>query len=241
MPSSRLELKFIVHHSVRRLLLERWRPYLVRAAFTDANAVSPVLSLYYDSPHLVFYYDKQDGVELRNKVRLRTYDLEFRPGRLAVLEIKQRLGERVRKHRQAIPVFRREYFDPERWPIEDWLMRSRFLDLYERHRLRPAAQVFYQREAYEGAVERDVRVTFDTLVTGLHPEERLTRDLLFHRSRRLLPDTLAILEVKCTRGIPGWVHRGIAAAELQQQTIPKYVTAVEVLGLPELWRAGAYA
>jgi hypothetical protein len=56
-----------------------------------------------------------------------------------------------------------------------------------------------------------------------------------------MPDTLAILEVKATRGIPGWVHEGIVAAELQQQTIPKYVTAVRTLGLVQLSEAGVYA
>ncbi|MCZ6683562.1 MAG: hypothetical protein O7B26_10280, partial [Planctomycetota bacterium] len=94
---------------------------------------------------------------------------------------------------------------------------------------------------YEGAYERDVRVTFDTCVVGLHPGEVLTRDSLFDRSRRLLPETLVILEVKTTRGIPGWVHDGVVVAELQQQTIPKYISAVEVLDLIELTASGVYA
>ncbi|MBI4241881.1 MAG: polyphosphate polymerase domain-containing protein [Candidatus Rokubacteria bacterium] len=237
----RNELKFIVHHSVRRLLIERWHRYLVRAPYTNEDAVSPVLSLYYDSPRLTFHYDKLDGFELRQKVRMRTYAREFRPGHLAVLEIKQRVGDRVRKHRHAIRDFRPSHLDPPNWPIDDPIMRGRFCDLLERYRLRPSAQVYYQREAYEGVVESDVRVTFDTCVTGLHPGERLTRERLFDRARRLLPDTLAILEIKATRGLPGWVHEWVGAAELQQQTLPKYCTAVEVLGLPELWRTGVYA
>jgi hypothetical protein len=55
-----------------------------------------------------------------------------------------------------------------------------------------------------------------------------------------MADTLAILEVKATRGIPPWVHEGVMAAELQQKTIPKYVTAVEVLGLVKLTAGGVY-
>ena len=84
-------------------------------------------------------------------------------------------------------------------------------------------------------------MTFDTALVGLQPGEQLTRELLFSPARMLMPDTLAILEVKSTKGLPRWLHEGVQAAELQQQTIPKYITAVEVLGLVELSSAGVYA
>ena len=57
----------------------------------------------------------------------------------------------------------------------------------------------------------------------------------------LMPDTLTILEVKSTKGLPHWLHEGVESAELQQRTIPKYITAVEVLGLVELSASGVYA
>jgi hypothetical protein len=236
----RQELKFLIHHSVRRILLERWRRYLVRAPFTNRHAVNPVLSQYYDSPHLIFYHEKLAGIRLRNKVRLRTYGREFQRGRTTILEIKYRRDDLVRKLRHPIPDFDESQLDPTRWRFENPVVRSAFLGLLERYRLRPSAQVYYQREAYQGLVEGDVRITFDTCLVGLHPGERLTRELLFDPSRRLLPDTLAILEVKTTSGIPGWVHDGVLAGELQQQTLPKYVTAVEVLELTDLSSAGVY-
>ena len=90
-------------------------------------------------------------------------------------------------------------------------------------------------------METDVRVTFDTELLGLYPLEVLTPKLLHDPSRRLMSDTLAILEVKATQGIPDWVHEGVVAAELQRKTIPKYVTAVEVLGLLETSAGGVYA
>lgn len=237
----RSELKFLIHHSVRSILLERWRRYLVQAPHTNEHAVGPILSQYYDSPTLEFYYEKLAGVGLRNKVRLRAYGTEMKQGRPAFLEIKHRNNDRVRKYRYRFSEFNDRYLDPSHWTIDDPVMESAFLDLRERYRLRRSAQVFYQREAYEGAVETDVRVTFDTCVFGLHPGERVTPDLLRDRSRSLLPDTLVILEVKTTHGIPRWVHEGVLAVELQQQTIPKYVTAVERLGLPELRAIGEYA
>lgn len=237
----RHELKFLIHHSVRRLLLARWQRYLLPAAFTNRHAVEPVLSQYYDSPHLTFYREKLAGIRLRNKVRLRTYGRAFQRGRTTILEIKHRRDDRIRKLRYPIPDFDESQLDPARWRLADPQLRSAFSELLERYRLRPSAQVYYQREAYRGLVEGDLRITFDTCLVGLHPGEKLTRELLFAPSRALLPDTLLILEVKATGEIPGWVHEGVVAAELQQQTLPKYVTAVEVLGLTELSAVGVYA
>ena len=237
----RRELKFVVHHSVKRSLLERWSRYLVRAPFTNEDCVTPILSQYYDSPEFTFYTEKLDGIAIRNKVRLRVYSQRFTPHQVAFLEIKHRANDLVRKHRYKIDDFDPHWLDASTWEFDDPRMTSAFLGLRERHRLRPSAQVYYQREAYEGAVESDVRVTFDTALVGLHPGEVLTRELLFSPARRLMPDTLAILEVKCTKGLPRWVHEGVIASELQQQTIPKYITAVEVLGLLELSPAGVYA
>ena len=237
----RRELKFVIHHSVKRSLLERWKRYLVRAPFTNEQCVTPILSQYYDSPDLTFYVEKLDGLPIRNKVRLRVYNQRFVAGQTAFLEIKHRANDLVRKCRYRIPDFHPGWLDCSTWEFDDPRMESAFLGLRERNRLRRSAQVYYQREAYEGAMEADVRVTFDTALVGLHPGEVLTRELLFSPARRLMPDTLTILEVKSTRGMPRWLHEGVEAAELQQRTIPKYITAVEVLGLVELSLSGVYA
>ena len=237
----RQELKFLIHYSVRELLLSRWSRYLVRAPFTNENAVTPILSQYYDSPQLIFYWEKLDGIALRNKVRIRTYGHHFKAGETTFLEIKHRNNDLVRKYRYLFPDFEEALLDPALWKIQDPQMESAFMTLLERHRLRASAQTYYQREAYEGLVEKDVRVTFDTVLLGLHPYERLSPKILHDPGRRLMADTLAILELKSTKGFPPWIHEGIVTAELQQKTIPKYITAVDVLRLPETNVGGIYA
>jgi hypothetical protein len=236
----RHELKFVVHHGVKTLLLERWRRYLVRAPFTNEHATTPILSQYFDSPDFRCYVEKLDGIAVRNKVRLRVYAREFRAGVRAFLEIKHRQNDRVKKHRQQFEGLDPTYLDPINWDAPGSDVGVPFRVLNEKLRLRPSAQVYYQREAYEGAVEADVRVTFDTNLMGLYPGEKLSSRVARERSRYLMPDTLAILEVKATGRLPNWLREGVLAGELQQQTIPKYVTAVEVLRLAELGRAGVY-
>lgn len=237
----RSELKFVIHHSVREMLLARWGRYLVRAPFTNQFAVTPILSQYYDSPTLEFYHEKLDGVAVRNKVRLRTYGYRYTAGATAFLEVKHRYNDQVRKYRSRVRDFQEGHLDPRTWQFEDPVNRNMFHWLLEKYRLRPSAQVFYLREAYEGAVESDMRITFDTCLIGLYPGEVVTPRVLHDRSRSLMHDTIAILEIKSTKGIPGWVHDGVVAAELQQKTIPKYITAVETLRMDDLYGIGVYA
>ena len=236
----RQELKFVIHHSVRRMLLERWSPYLVRAPFTDSEARTHVLSQYYDSPTLTFATEKTDGIPFRNKVRLRTYATDFDSGKAAFLEIKHRRFVGVHKYRQPIADVSSAHLSPSRWTFDDPEMGARFHSLLETYHLRASAQTYFQREAYEAPGESGLRVTLDSNLVGLHPGERLTSKLLMDRRRSLMADTLFILEIKSNEVLPRWVHDGIIACELEQKTIPKYVTAVNVLKLGELTGSGVY-
>ncbi len=236
----RQELKFVIHHSVRRMLLQRWSPHLVRAPFTDSEARTHVLSQYYDSPTLSFSREKREGIPFRNKVRLRTYATDFDSGKAGFLEIKHRRFVGVHKYRQPIADMSSAYLSPSRWTFDDPDMRARFHSLLETYHLRASAQTYFQREAYEAPGESGLRVTLDSNLVGLHPGERLTSKLLRDRRRSLMADTLFILEIKSNEVLPRWVHDGIIACELEQKTIPKYVTAVNVLKLGELTGSGVY-
>ena len=188
----RNELKYSIHYNTRELLLTYWQRYLVRAPFTNEHAVSPILSQYYDSPQLTFADEKYEGLNLRNKVRIRVYAQQFLEGDTATLEIKRRHNDLVRKERYKITDFKPRYhLRPENWTFNDSNIQGAFLSLRERHRLRASAQTYYQREAYEGAVEKDIRITFDTNLIGLYPGEKLTKKLLMAVKLTSLSDSLA--------------------------------------------------
>jgi len=174
-------------------------------------------------------------------VRLRTYDYYYRDGATAFLEVKQRCFDSVRKFRQRLHNFHKGMIDPRSWALENLEHQSVLEYFLERYRLRPSSQILYLREAYEGIVESDKRITFDSCLTGLYPGETFSMELLRDRSRSLMSDTLSILEVKSTGQIPGWVYDGVVAAELEQRTVPKYCTAIEELGMNHINGIGVYA
>lgn len=234
------ELKYIITTNDRNYLIEMWRMRLEKDPHTDHCAMTPILSQYYDSPNLRFYEEKLDGIGFRNKVRLRTYGMKFEPGQTTFLEIKQRVWDKVRKVRHRIKDFKLEHLDPKTWNLADAENMAAFSVLVEKYRLRPSAQIWYQREAYQGAANPDLRVTFDSCVMGMFPGELLSPDMMDDPSRKLLPDNLVILEIKSNSGIPSWVPEGVRRIELIQQTVPKYVMGVEKLGLTGTTPVGVF-
>ena len=71
-----------------------------------------IVSLYYDSPGLDFFWAKTDGIKFRRKLRLRLYpdqsDIE-RTTR-GMVEIKQRINRTVQKRRLELPLAQAQHF-----------------------------------------------------------------------------------------------------------------------------------
>lgn len=119
----------------------------------------PVRSLYFDTPADSDYLDKVDGIDCRQKIRLRIYG-ESGPVKL---ELKQKSGGFQRK--RSIPVSQEEagslmagnweFLRQRQEPVAGTLYRMLLLGCY-----RPKCLVQYRRIALYTPVN-DIRVTFD--------------------------------------------------------------------------------
>lgn len=61
-----------------------------------------VRSVYFDTRHLSFYHQKHDGLGVRRKVRIRSYNNESDDS-IAVMEIKRKRATAVIKERVPVP------------------------------------------------------------------------------------------------------------------------------------------
>jgi hypothetical protein len=232
---TRDELKYLITTKTWEALRANWGHHLIRDPYTDSEGCTPILSQYYDSPSLDFYEEKMDGIGHRNKLRIRTYGTSFRIGEPIFFEIKQRVYHRIRKIRSKPQPFEPKLLNPANWSFDDPTDASAFLGLRDRYQLKPTAQVWYIRQAFQGLVHADLRITLDSQLAGIFPKEKLNREFLTMRNRNLLSDGLAILEIKATGSIPNWVKREVIRFGLQAQPIPKYVMAMDRLGIKELY------
>lgn len=231
----RNEYKYLISIEQKRILLELWNKYLVKDAYTDKQAKTPILSMYFDSPNLDFYTEKLDGIMNRSKVRLRVYDYDFKEGIPCFLEIKQRFGDKVRKIRSYRKSLSSSMMNLENWGFEKKIEQDSFGELLSRYKLRPMAQVFYIREAFQAIIEDDLRITFDTSLIGLKPNQKISPELLLNKDRYLMPEGMCILEIKNnSTDLPKWIFEVISKLGLIQRSIPKYISAIENLKINEL-------
>lgn len=254
MGEGRFELKYALPRTRRVEVLRLARPHVVPGAWTDDLSEEPDLalapdeppahgyrvhSLYLDTPQLDGYGRRLDRVDIRNRVRARTYG---RPGQRApvFLESKRKLYDQVVKHRVRIgstrdwesaassaggrgaPWERLVATLPAgegRRRAERWVAAARGMV--------PVCSTHYLREVYEalpGSANPTARLTLDHRVRG-RPGDDPGR--LQHPGEvALLPADWFVLELKFNDDMPGWMRGMVAAMRLSAEPVSKFALGV---------------
>jgi SPX domain protein involved in polyphosphate accumulation len=208
----------------------------------NGNGRYALASLYYDSPDLRCYWEKEYGIRFRRKLRLRRYEAgetltEETP---IFLEIKQRI-DRVTQKRRAILPYREalQLCNERQMPVyasEDKAVIEEIYVFLWQYNLRPVSIVRYDRQAFIGSTyDLGLRVTFDTALTfQAHP-------LHLHETPQGLPMMQAnqvVMEIKVNERIPSWMTGLIANHNLRLERISKYCRSIQLAEkMPALrWR-----
>jgi hypothetical protein len=194
-----------------------------------------VRNIYFDDAQFKSYFEKNDGIELRAKPRIRGYDTH-QPGGLVFLELKRRHGAVGSKDRSVVPFERlRDLLttgDVDRLVAQPaWMPGSRsaarkFLFHVHRDALRPVLLECYDREPYVGLIEPSLRVTLDRRVrSALYP--RLDDLFIRDGTRRSFRKSF-VLEVKydVPFGFPHWLRPFLAEHRLIPEALSKYWTCI---------------
>ena len=242
MARARYELKFPISLAQKLKFVKEVCPGVV----ADTNGVCAtyrVSSMYFDTADLRAYWQKMDGEAVRSKIRLRYYTAaaENQPRiQTAFMEIKHRLNDLVLKERvqltdegaNTILADVRELVDLDRHVIANIPPAAR--TTVERIQRAASAPNFsavnvisYLREAWEGSVDRRLRLTFDSSCQAYAPQSYL--DVAFNCGTRILREGEFIMEVKFDEAIPRWIRDLVARNGLHLQRFSKYAYGVERL------------
>ena len=191
-------------------------------------------SVYWDSPALVLFWEKVEGIKFRRKLRFRRYV----DGSGVFVEIKQRIDRTVQKRRARIPEHEaRRIFgtedggapsglpdDLEREPDERRVLTEALL-LVHRHGLRPRMSVAYRRRALFGRFEPELRITFDRRVQFLPTDRGLEEPI--EVGHDLVDPRLVVMEIKYSERVPVWLCKLVSSLGFQMIRLSKYCTAVD--------------
>ena len=180
-----------------------------------------IRSLYFDDPFDSCYYEKEDGVDRRNKYRIRYYNND--PSRIA-LERKSKIHGLTQKTvcllsadecRQLMEGNIPSYYgdDPK---------KKELLTELRTKSLRPKVIVSYERTAFVYPVGR-VRITFDENLSSSSDVKSFLA--VSKMERPIYPKGASLLEVKWSGVMPSFIKRAVSDDMLIWCSFSKYYEA----------------
>ena len=181
-----------------------------------------IRSLYFDTVYDRDYFEKQAGVELRRKIRLRCYDPK---ADYAMLEIKQKQGANQKKRSLRMTKADAEALIAGKYEVllkykEDFARECYGLMHYKCYR--PKTIVQYNRKAYI-AKENKIRITFDNNIVATETNfDLFSENLVMYP---VLDKFNVVLEVKFNGFLLDYIRQFINSINKSELSVSKYALA----------------
>ncbi len=233
--TNRYELKYILDWQTYFLIRKELDFLFKRDPVAGKSGKYDVISVYYDTPTLDFFWEKIDGEDPRVKVRLRTYkhhDPEKKKQDV-FLEIKEKKDKTIFKKR--VPVDEKDVGEFLKYPFwsekfinkQDVLTREateELLFLKSTRQLKPTVVISYTREPFVSTDNLNVRITFDSDVRYRSSDYSLTTQPM---DKHVLSPRHVIMEIKYTNYFPQWIVQLIQKYQCEARTFSKYCIGME--------------
>lgn len=233
--TNRYELKYVLDWPTYFRVRNEITPLFKRDPAAGTSGRYDVISRYYDTPTLDFFWEKIDGEDPRIKVRLRTYthhDSERRKQGF-FLEIKEKNNKTVFKKRVPIdreyvggflmyPFWNENFINKQDVPTRG--ATEELLFLKTTRQLKPTLIISYTREPFVSIDNLNVRITFDSDVRYRSGDYSLTRQSM---DKHVLSPHHIIMEIKYTDYFPQWIVQLIQKYNCDARTFSKYGIGME--------------
>ncbi len=185
------------------------------------NGFYHIRSLYFDDFENNCFMDNENGVDNREKYRIRIYNCSMER---IILEIKQKLHGKT--HKSSCPISYEQCQKLMRGEVPDDISKEqkvlqRLAYLMQVRLMRPAVIVDYDRVPYVYRKEdANVRITFDSNITSIKETEAFfDADA---KGRVVMPVGKALMEVKFDSFLPDEVYCLLQLSGLKASTFSKY-------------------
>ena len=178
-------------------------------------------NIYFDTDNYRLIRDSLEKPVYKEKLRLRSYG-QVGDGQTVFLEMKKKLDGMVYKRRIVLPIEEAEaYLARGERPTDDSQILREIDWLRRCYDLKPAAFIGYEREAYAGVEDEELRITFDTNLRWRSTDLDLrSKD----RGEVLGPPDAILMEVKFPGVCPFWLSRLMSELGVKRTSFSKYGT-----------------
>jgi hypothetical protein len=236
---NRYEKKYRLDNLTAAKIQSRLSGYMRPDKYNRGGETYKIVNLYYDTDDSSLIRNSLAKPAYKEKLRLRAYgtpDLDS----MAYAEIQKKVGGVVNKRRSAMKLA--EAYDflasgtvPEYQPYMNRQVMAEIACFLRRNDVKPALCLAYERLAYFGDGERDLRVSFDTEIRarsgGSGSGCNCDCDCVCGDDLRLESDALGelllgegewLMEIKTSRSIPVWLCRILSEYEIYPRAFSKY-------------------
>ncbi len=183
----------------------------------DEYGRSTICNVYYDTPDHRIIRRSLEKPPYKEKMRLRSYGTP-RGDTKVFLELKKKYDSVVYKRRADMTYDAAMKFIEQPLPYSQITREiAYFMEFYGT--LYPAMFISYAREAFFGADDRDLRITFDTDILWRAEDVGLVAGV--YGSPILAPGTV-LMELKIARAVPLWLSAALAREKIYPTSFSKY-------------------
>ena len=184
-------------------------------------------SLYFDTADYQAYWDKQYGLKISTKYRLRAYQSTAIASPPVFWEIKRKNGEFFHKDRFPVTWAKTKHWLRGQLSLSQ--LPSAAVNFYQAviaKQLKPSLLVSYRREPWLDPHYPDLRLTFDYQI-----QASPATDLFYpYRLADVYPNSY-ILEIKFSGPVPGYIAEMCRVANLYRAPLSKYCRGLEACGI----------
>ena len=223
---NRYEKKYRLDEGTFARLTSRLNDFLEVDAYYKINGGAyTILNLYYDTENSDFIRTSLTKPAYKEKLRLRSYGTPDANSEV-YLEIKKKVRGIVNKRRSAMKLpeaysFLESGVLPELQPHMNGQVLREIAHMLKTNVLKPALALSFERMAYFGNENRDLRISFDTNIRARSSYLRLESGAY---GERILPDGEWIMEIKTSQSIPLWLCRLLSEYRIYPAGFSKYGT-----------------
>lgn len=224
MTFARVEIKYLLTRQQRDQILSAMAAHMKPDEFGKTS----IRNIYYDTENYRLVRHSIEKPPYKEKLRVRSYGSLSDPSGKVFVELKKKYDGIVYKRRLSA------HWDE----VTEWLAGradslpdtqiAREIEYFRDHyeTLQPAVYLSYDRQAFYGKDNRDLRITFDENILARTDRTALTFEPY---GTPLIRRDQALMEIKAGGGYPMWLVKALAEAGARKMSFSKYGTAYEML------------
>ncbi len=212
----RIEKKYVLTRKQYLLFLEKAKEYIK----IDDYGLTSICNIYFDTLDSELIRTSIEKPLYKEKLRLRSYGIPKDESSKVFLELKKKFDGVVYKRRVAMTLKEaNEYLENHVFPNKDTQILHEIDYAIDHYHLVPKLFLAYDRAAYYGIEDEELRITFDKNIRSRETQLSL---MFGDDGKKLLDDALLVMEIKANGAMPLWLTELLTSLEIYPKSFSKY-------------------